>query len=93
MNRSELSAAVMETTGLSRSDVDAVIIAALEHIVAGTAAGAKVLLAGFGTFEARARAAREGRNPATGQAMHIAASRAVGFKPAAAFRRQVATVG
>ena len=66
------------------------ITAVLEQIMVATAAGEKVVLAGFGTFEARDRAAREGRNPATGEALHIDASRGVGFKPAAGFKAQVA---
>ena len=90
MNKAELTTAVLETTELSRSQVDAVITAALEQIMVATAAGDKVVLAGFGTFEARDRAAREGRNPATGEALHIAASRGVGFKPAAGFKAQLA---
>jgi len=62
----------------------------LEQIVGATAAGEKVTLLGFGTFEARERAAREGRNPATGQALQIAATRGVGFKVGTAYKQQIA---
>ena len=89
MNRNELVDAVAKATELSRSDVDKAVTAALTAIITATAAGEKVVLAGFGTFEARDRAAREGRNPQTGESLQIAASRAAGFKPAAAFKEKL----
>ncbi len=90
MNRGELVAAVTEATSLPRVQVEATLSAVLEQIVNATAAGDKVTLLGFGTFEARDRAAREGRNPATGQALQIAATRSVGFKVGTAYKQQVA---
>jgi DNA-binding protein HU-beta len=54
------------------------------------AAGDRVTLPGFGTFEPRSRAARSGRNPQTGEVMQIAASKAPAFKPATAFKQAVA---
>jgi nucleoid DNA-binding protein len=50
---------------------------------------AQVTLPGFGTFEVRERAARSGRNPQTGEAMEIAASRSAGFKPASALKQSL----
>jgi len=94
MNRSELVNAVAEKTDTPRTQVEAVLAATLDQIMAATATGEKVILAGFGTFEARDRAAREGRNPATGEPLQIAASRGVGFKAGTAFKQHVAgTVG
>lgn len=90
MNRGELVTAVTEATSLPRVQVEATLSAVLEQIVGATAAGDKVTLLGFGTFEARDRAAREGRNPATGQALQIAATRSVGFKVGTAYKQQVA---
>ena len=90
VNRSELVNAVAEKTDMSRTQVEAVLAAILDQIMAATATGEKVILAGFGTFESRDRAAREGRNPATGEPLHIAASRGVGFKPGTAFKQHVA---
>ncbi|MDQ6746498.1 MAG: HU family DNA-binding protein [Candidatus Dormibacteraeota bacterium] len=90
MNRGELVAAVTEATSLPRAQVDSTLSAVLEQIVGATAAGEKVTLPGFGTFEARERAAREGRNPATGQVLQIGATRSVGFKVGTAYKRQVA---
>ena len=86
MNRAELVNVVTAAGSLTRVDVDAVVTATLEAIITATAAGEKVVLAGFGTFEVRDRAAREGRNPQTGATLQIAASRTAGFKPAAAFK-------
>lgn len=90
MNRSQLVEAVAKAAELNQRDADQAVTAALEAIVAAVAAGDTVTLAGFGTFEQRARAARTGRNPQTGAAMEIPASVAAAFKPAAAFRRRVA---
>ncbi len=81
MNRSELVNAVAEKTDTPRTQVKAVLAATLDQIMAATATGEKVILAVFGTFEGSNRAAREGRNPATGEPLQIAASRGVGFKP------------
>jgi DNA-binding protein HU-beta len=92
VNRSELVNAVADKTDktdMPRAQVEAVLAATLDQIMAATATE-KVILAGFGTFEARDRAAREGRNPATGEPLQIAATRGVGFKPAAAFKQHVA---
>jgi DNA-binding protein HU-beta len=89
VNRSELVNAVAEKTDMPRAQVEAVLAATLDQIMAATATE-KVILAGFGTFEARDRAAREGRNPATGEPLQIAATRGVGFKPAAAFKQHIA---
>ena len=93
MNRGELVNAVAEATSLPRVQVETTVGAVLEQIVAATAAGEKVTLVGFGTFEARARAAREGRNPATGESLQIAATRGVGFKAGSTFKQKVAAKG
>jgi len=93
VNRIELVNKVMESTQLSRADVDAVLGAALDQIMQRTAAGEKVVLAGFGTFEARDRAAREGRNPATGEVLQLAASRGVGFKAGSTFKQHFTGAG
>jgi DNA-binding protein HU-beta len=89
MNRKDLVGAVAEETGLSAADAERAVTAALDKIVAGVAAGEKVSLSGFGTFESRERAARAGRNPQTGEAIEIAASVAPAFKPASAFKEAV----
>ncbi len=82
--------AVVEVTSLPRAQVETTLVAVLEQIMGATVAGEKVTLLGFGTFEARARAARAGVNPATGAPLQIAASRGVGFKVGATFKQKVA---
>jgi len=90
MNRAAVITAVAESTGWSSTQAGEAVTATLDAIARGVAAGENVSLPGFGTFEQRHRAARTGRNPQTGEPMEIAASVTPGFKPAAAFRRQVA---
>ncbi|MFC5729089.1 HU family DNA-binding protein [Nocardioides vastitatis] len=90
MNRTQLVDAVAADTGLSAIEAGRAVAAALDQITRAVAAGDAVTLAGFGTFERRDRAARAGRNPQTGEAIEIAATRAPAFKPAAPFRRLVA---
>jgi len=90
MNRTELVSAVAKQADLSNQQAQAAVTAALEAITAAVAAGDKVTLPGFGTFERRERSARTGRNPQTGEEMTIAASKAPAFKPGAGFKERVA---
>ena len=80
MNKAELIAAVAEKTGLSKKDSEKAVNAAFDTIAANLEVGEKVQLVGFGGFETKAREARMGRNPRTGVAMEIAASRTPTFK-------------
>lgn len=89
MNRKELVDQVARAAELSTAQADAAVAAVLEGVVAAVAQQDRVTLAGFGTFEARHRQARSGRNPQTGEVMEIAASVAPAFKPAAAFKQAV----
>ncbi|WP_372729862.1 HU family DNA-binding protein [Nocardioides sp.] len=90
MNRKDLVETVAREAGLSATQADAALSAVVDGVVGAVAAGEKVTLPGFGTFEQRSRAARSGRNPQTGEALEIAASVAPAFKPAAAFKTAVA---
>ena len=63
MNKTELIAAVAEKTDLSKKDADAAVSAVLGAITDALKAGDKIQLVGFGTFEVRNRAAKQGRNP------------------------------
>lgn len=90
MNKGELVDAVAEKASITKKEADAVLSAVLETIVESVAAGDKVTLIGFGSFEKRNRAAREGHNPKTGEKMHIAASTAPGFSAGKAFKEKVA---
>jgi len=89
MNKTELIAAVAEKSGLSKKDASAAVDAVLASIKEAVAAGDKVQLVGFGTFETRARGARTARNPRTGDAIEIAASKAPSFKAGSAFKDAV----
>ena len=82
MNKAELVEAVQKALGedaTKRAAEDA-LGAVLDSISGALKAGQKVQIIGFGTFEVKNRAARLGRNPKTGEAMQIAASKSVGFK-------------
>ncbi len=80
MNKGELVDAVAGRAGLSRADATKAVDATLDAIQSTLASGGSVSLVGFGTFSVKARAARMGRNPRTGEAIHIAASNVPGFK-------------
>ena len=80
MNRAELVAKIAEDTQMTQKQVDSMLAAFIEAVKTTVKAGEKVTLTGFGTFEKRHRKAREGRNPQTGAAMHIPASKVPGFK-------------
>ena len=66
MNKTELVAAMAEQTNLSKKDVEAALKAFVDVVAEELKKGEKVQLVGFGTFEVSERAAREGRNPQTG---------------------------
>lgn len=80
MNKTELIAAMAEKAEISKKDAEKALTA-FTNIVAGTLVdGAKVAITGFGTFEVVERAERQGRNPATGEVITIAASKSPKFK-------------
>lgn len=80
MNKTELVAAIAQESNLSKKDSEAALNAVMSSISTSLSKGEKVVLVGFGTFEVRKRAARKGRNPASGAAIKIAASKAPVFK-------------
>ncbi len=86
MNKVELINAVAKKTGLSKKDADKAVAAVIGSIEDALKAGEKVQLIGFGTFEVKERAARTGRNPQTGAAVKIAASKVPAFKAGAALK-------
>ena len=89
MNKSELIAAVAEKAGVAKSVAHATVNAMIDAVAGALKAGDKVAIAGFGNFEVKERAAREGRNPATGEAITIAASKTVAFKASKALKESV----
>ena len=83
MNKTELVAKTQENIDInvSKKDLTTIVDGVIKSITDELIAGGKVQLVGFGTFEVVERAAREGRNPLTGEALHIEASKAPKFKP------------
>ena len=79
MNKTELINAVAAKAEISKKDADKAVAAVLASIEEALVAGEKVQLIGFGTFEVKERAAREGRNPRTGETIKIAASKSPAF--------------
>ena len=79
MNQSELIEKVAQATELNQATAGQAVKAVVNAILDGLLAGDAVRVSGLGTFNVGARAAREGRNPRTGQAIEIAASKAVRF--------------
>lgn len=75
MNKNDLVAAVADTAGLSKSDASKAVDAVFDSIASALKKGDDVRLLGFGTFAVAARAARQGKNPRTGETIEIAASK------------------
>ena len=86
MNKTELVAAMAEQTNLSKTDAEAALKAFIDVVSEELKKGEKVQLVGFGTFEVSERAAREGRNPQTGETMEIKASKTPKFKAGKALK-------
>ena len=89
MNKKELVAAVAAKAEMTQASVEKALKAVVEVTVAEVAKKGKVQLIGFGTFEARARAARTGKNPQDGKPIKIAAATVPAFKAGKAFKEAV----
>ncbi len=89
MNKTELIAAMADQAGLSKKDTEKALKAFTDVVAEELRRDGKVQLVGFGTFEVSSRAAREGRNPRSGEVMKIAASKAPKFKAGKALRDMV----
>lgn len=90
MNKGELIDAIVVKTNVTKKDADIILSATLDTIAEAVASGEKVTLVGFGSFEKRDRAQREGRNPKTGETMTIAATSVPGFSAGKLFKEKVA---
>jgi len=86
MNKVSLIAKIAEKSGLNKKQAEMALVAFTEAVTEALKEGDKVQLMGFGTFEIKERAARTGRNPATGAAIEIPASKVPSFKAGKAFR-------
>lgn len=86
MNKHELVSAIAQNAEISKKDAERALSATVEAITKALAEGDKVQIVGFGTFEVRERAARQGKNPRTGEAIEIAASKQPAFKAGKALK-------
>ena len=86
MNKADLIDAVAEDSDLTKTSAARALDSAIENITNALKGGNSVTLVGFGTFTVRQREARMGRNPRTGEAIQIKASRVPGFKAGKALR-------
>ena len=89
MNKTELVASIAEKANITKKDAEKAVAAFVDTVVAELKAGEKVQLVGFGTFEVRERAARQGINPQTKQAITIEASKNLVFKAGAALKNAI----
>ncbi|HYD30659.1 MAG TPA: HU family DNA-binding protein [Azospirillaceae bacterium] len=89
MNQSDLIETVAAASGLTKNDASKVVHEVFQKIAVSLGTGDEVRIAGFGTFGVTERAEREGRNPQTGEAIKIAASKSAKFRPAKQLRDAV----
>ena len=89
MNKTELVEAIAKKAGLSKKDAEAALKAFTDTVGAQLKKGDKIQLVGFGTFAVTNRAARDGRNPRTGEVVKIPARKAVTFKAGSALKDSV----
>lgn len=90
MNKEQLVQETAFKAGVTKKQADAIVSAICECVMDAVAEGEKVTLVGFGSFEARHRKAREGRNPSTGQPMTIPETTVPAFSAGKAFKEMVA---
>lgn len=86
MNNTEIAEQVAADHGLTKADAKKLVDAVFSAIAGAAAKGEEVSISGFGKFKVKASPAREGRNPANGQTIQIAASKKLGFAAAKAIK-------
>lgn len=89
MTKNELAEQVASRNGLAASQAQQVVETVIDVVSDELAAGGEVALAGFGKFSVSHRAARQGRNPSTGETIDIAASKAAKFSAASALKKRL----
>ena len=90
MKKTELVAAVAAKAEISKKDADAAVAAVIDSITEALKTGDKVQLVGFGTFEVKERAERQGLNPRTKETITIPAAKVPAFKAGKAFKEAIA---
>jgi DNA-binding protein HU-beta len=86
MNTSELITRIAEANNVSKTQAQAIVESMLKTIMSAAASGEEISLPGFGKFKVKETPEREGRNPASGQKIKIAASRKLTYSPAKAVK-------
>ncbi len=86
MNKTDLIKSISDSTGVKNTEATRLVDAVFDTITGCLRRGEQVSISGFGTFVAKTRAAREGRNPSTGQAIHIPSRTTAAFKPATSMK-------
>ena len=89
MNKAELINAIVAKSEMSKKDADVALNAVIDSIKDALKAGEKVQIVGFGTFSFKERAARTGKNPATGETIQIAASKVPAFAAGKALKDEI----
>ena len=89
MKKTDIIDAVAASADISKAAAARAVDAVTDSIAKSLKSGDQVSMAGFGTFSVKHRAARQGRNPRTGETIQIAASKSPGFKPSKAFKDAV----
>ena len=89
MNKGDLIEVVADDAGLSKADATRAVDALIGAVTKALKSGNDVSLVGFGTFAVKNRAARQGRNPRTGETIQIAASKVPGFKAGKALKGKI----
>lgn len=90
MNKTELVAAVAAKTAMSKKDAEKALTAVLDTVVETLAAGEKVQLVGFGTFDVKKRDERSAKNPRTGEIVKVPATKVPAFKAGQALKTKIA---
>ncbi|GGE10869.1 integration host factor [Aureimonas endophytica] len=86
MNNSDIAAVVAEEHSIAKAEAKAIVDRVFAALAEAAARGEEVSINGFGKFKVKEAAAREGRNPSTGETIQIAASKKLGFTPAKALK-------
>ena len=89
MNKTELVAAIVEKSGLTKKDAEKALSAFIDTVTETMQKGDKIQLVGFGTFEVRERPERVGRNPMTKETITIPATKVPAFKAGAGFKAAI----
>ncbi|MEK7604343.1 MAG: HU family DNA-binding protein [Patescibacteria group bacterium] len=89
MNKADIVDKVHKTIGCSKADAERAVETMIESVVHSLKSGDEVSISGLGIFATKARPARQGRNPRTGETIHIAATRTAKFRPAKALKDAV----